>query len=71
LTIFNNALYYTKGSGGNGVNTVYFVDTTGTVCTDTMGVGLPAASASLPTSPLAYNPAVLQTKGLDPTICAF
>ena len=30
LTIFNNVLYYTKGSGGNGVNTVYFLDTTGT-----------------------------------------
>src|SRR5262249_20102611 len=30
LTIFNNVLYYTKGSGGNGVNTVYFVDPTGT-----------------------------------------
>ncbi len=66
MTIFNNVLYYTKGSGSNGVNTVYFVDTTGTVCTNAMGVGLPAASASLPTSPLAYNPAVLQTKGLDP-----
>jgi hypothetical protein len=25
LTIFNNVLYYTKGSGSNGVNTVYFL----------------------------------------------
>ena len=25
MTVFNNVLYYTKGSGGNGVNTVYFV----------------------------------------------
>ena len=66
LTIFDNVLYYTKGSGGNGINTLYFVDTTGTVCTDTMGVGLPAASASLPTAPLAFDPNVLQTKGLDP-----
>jgi hypothetical protein len=66
LTIFNNVIYYTKGSGSNGVNTVYFVDTTGTVCTDANGVGLPVASASLPTSPLAYNPAVVQTLGLDP-----
>jgi len=66
LTIFDNVLYYTKGSGGNGVNTVYFVDTTGNVCTNSMGVGLPSPGASLPTSPLAYNPAVLQTKGLDP-----
>ncbi|MGC1295480.1 MAG: hypothetical protein WA869_10590 [Alloacidobacterium sp.] len=32
LTIFNNVLYYTKGSGSNGVNTVYFLDTTGTAC---------------------------------------
>jgi hypothetical protein len=68
LTIFNNVLYYTKGSGGNGVNSVYFVDPTGTVCTNTMGVGLPAASATLPTSPLAYNPdsSVIQSVGLDP-----
>jgi hypothetical protein len=66
LTIFNNVLYYTKGSGSNGINTVYFVDTTGKVCTDSNGVGLPAAGATLPTSPLAYNPALLATKGLDP-----
>src|SRR5580692_9130541 len=32
LTIYNNVLYYTKGSGSNGVNTVYFLDTTGTAC---------------------------------------
>jgi hypothetical protein len=66
LTIFNNVLYYTKGSGGNGVNTVYFVDPTGMVCTDDNGVGLPDASASLPTEGLIYDPAVLQTTGLDP-----
>jgi hypothetical protein len=41
LTIFRNVLYYTKGSGSNGVNTVYFVDPTGTVCTNTNGVGFP------------------------------
>lgn len=66
MTIFNNVLYYTKGSGGNGVNTVYFVDTTGKVCTDANGVGLPDGSARLPTSGLAYDTAVLQTQGLDP-----
>jgi len=66
LTIFHDVLYLTKGSGGNGVNTVYFVDSTGTVCTDANGIGLPAPSATLPTTPLPYNPAVLQTKGLDP-----
>jgi len=66
MTIFNNVLYYTKGSGGNGVNTVYFVDPTLSVCNDSNGIGLPPSNASLPTAPLAYNPAVLQTLGLDP-----
>jgi hypothetical protein len=64
LTVFHNVVYYTKGSGGNGVNTVYFVDTTGKACPN--GVGLPAANAALPTSPLAYDPSVLQTQGLQP-----
>jgi hypothetical protein len=36
LTVFDNVLYYTKGSGGNGVNTVYFVDPTGKVCTESV-----------------------------------
>ena len=67
LTVFNNVLYTTKGSGSNGVNTVYFVDSTGTVCTDSNGVGLPASGAALPVSPLAYNPALIQTDGLVPT----
>ena len=66
LTIFNNVLYYTKGSGGNGVNTVYFVDTTGTACPS--GVGVPSASATLP-GPLAYNPATLATAGLPSNMC--
>ena len=64
LTVFNNVVYYTKGSGGNGVNTVYFVDTTGTACPS--GVGLPAPGAALPTSPIAYDPTALQTKGVYP-----
>ncbi len=69
ITVFNNVLYYTKGSGGNGVNTVYFVDTTGTVCTNTTGVGLPVAGAALPTSPLVLSstdPATIQANGLQP-----
>ena len=64
LTIFDDVLYYTKGSGGNGINTVYFVDTTGTACPN--GVGLPAPGAQLPTTPIAYDPTVLQTKGVTP-----
>lgn len=67
MTIFNNVLYYTKGSGSNGVNTVYFVDTTGTACPN--GIGLPAAGAKLPTTPLTYNPATLQTTGLPNNMC--
>jgi uncharacterized protein (TIGR03437 family) len=33
LTLFNNTLYTTKGSGGNGINTVYQVGTAGTLPT--------------------------------------
>jgi hypothetical protein len=66
LTIFNNVLYFTKGSGGNGVNTVYWVDPTGTTCNNSNGIGLPPAGASLPTEPLAYDPTLVQTQGLDP-----
>jgi len=64
LTIFNNVVYYTKGSGSNGVNTVYFIDTTGTACPN--GTGLPQPGAALPTSPIAYDPTLLQTKGVTP-----
>jgi hypothetical protein len=67
LTIHNNVLYYTKGSGGNGVNTVYFLDTTGKACPD--GVGLPAAGAQLPTSPLSYDPRRCRPPGCRAT-CA-
>jgi len=67
LAIYHNVLYYTKGSGGNGVNTVYFLDTTGKACPN--GVGLPTAGAQLPTSPLSYNPATLQTTGLPSNMC--
>ncbi len=67
ITIFNNVLYYSKGSGGNGVNTVYFVDTTGKACPK--GVGLPSSSATLPTTPLSYNPATFETDGLPSNMC--
>jgi hypothetical protein len=67
LAIYNNVLYYTKGSGGNGVNTVYFLDTTGKACPN--GVGLPAAGAQLPTTGLSYDLATLQTDGLPSNMC--
>jgi hypothetical protein len=66
-TISGNVLYYTKGSGGNGVDTVYFVDTTGQACPN--GTGLPAANAVLPTAPLAYDPATVATSGLPSNMC--
>ena len=65
LTIFDNVLYSTKGSGGNGVNTVYFIDTTGKAC-PTGGVGIPEPSASLPAAGINYDPALLQSEGVTP-----
>ena len=67
ITIFHNVLYYSKGSGGNGVNTVYFVDTTGTACPN--GVGLPSDSAPLPIAGLAYDPSTVQSNGLPNNMC--
>jgi hypothetical protein len=71
LTAFNNVLYTTKGSGGNGINTVYFIDTSGfdssgrpLACPK--GVGIPSPSASLPTAPIVYDASVLQTNGVVP-----
>ena len=53
LTIHDNVLYFTKGSGSNGVNTVYFLDTTGAACPS--GVGIPAPNAALPSAALTYD----------------
>jgi len=60
IQVYNNVLYYTKGSGGNGVNTVYWVDpsTTGSPSECPTGVGLPSSSTVLPSTPFtAYDPA--------------
>ena len=67
ITVHDNVVYYTKGSGSNGVNTVYFVDTTGAACPS--GVGVPSPKAALPTAPLAYTAASLQTTGLPNNMC--
>jgi hypothetical protein len=71
LTVFNNVIYLTKGSGGNGINTVYFIDTSGfdangkpLACPN--GVGLPGANAALPTTPIFYDATKLQTLGVVP-----
>jgi hypothetical protein len=71
LTIFNDVIYLTKGSGSNGINTVYFIDTTGfdasgkpLACPN--GVGLPRPGARLPTAPIYYDATKLQTLGVTP-----
>jgi len=66
MTVFNNVLYYTKGSGSNGVNTVYYVNTSDTPCTG--GVGVPSAGATLPTTPLSYS-LPLPSAGLPNNLC--
>jgi len=64
LTQYDGVLYFTKGSGSNGVNTVYFLDTSGQACPN--GSGVPAPGASLPTAPLSgFNPAT----GLPTNMC--
>jgi uncharacterized protein (TIGR03437 family) len=59
LTIFNNTLYMTKGSGGNGIDTVYQVGSTGSLPTL-------ANAASAPITILPGLPTVL-AKNLDAT----
>jgi uncharacterized protein (TIGR03437 family) len=52
LTIFNNTLYVTKGSGSNGIDTVYQVGTAGTLPT-------PATAAAAPITILSGFPTAL------------
>jgi uncharacterized protein (TIGR03437 family) len=59
LTIFNNTLYVTKGSGGNGINTVYQVGAAGSLPTL-------ANAATAPITILPGFPTVL-AKSLDAT----
>jgi PEP-CTERM motif-containing protein len=56
-TLFNNTLYVTKGSGGNGVNTVYQVGTAGQLPTAaTASSTLITPLAGFPTSGTATHP---------------
>jgi hypothetical protein len=72
LRIFDNVIYLTKGSGGNGINTVYFIDTSGPAGSNgnpaacPAGTGLPVAGAKLPTTPIIYSASNLATKGVYP-----
>jgi hypothetical protein len=63
LTVFNNTLYFTKGSGSNGVNTVYQAGTPGT---------LPTGSASeLATVPVSILPGFPSTAASTTTAFPF
>jgi hypothetical protein len=71
LTVFNDVIYLTKGSGSNGINTVYFIDTTGNAANGNpkacpAGTGVPAPAATLPTTPISFNAATVQTVGITP-----
>jgi hypothetical protein len=59
LTIFNNTLFVTKGSGGNGINTVYQVGDTGV-----LPAGTTAQLAALPITILPGFPTSLAS-GVD------
>jgi hypothetical protein len=54
LTVSDGVVYMTKGSGGNGIDTVYFLDTGGSACP--AGVGLPSSGSSLPSASSWVSP---------------
>jgi hypothetical protein len=64
LAVYNGVVYFTKGSGSNGVDTVYFADPNGS-STNANGVGLPSTSAALP-SALTWTPPTYSTS--DPAL---
>jgi hypothetical protein len=49
IAVYDGVVYFSKGSGGNGVDTVYFADPNGTA-TAADGVGLPSNSETLPSA---------------------
>ena len=63
LTVFNNTLYVTKGSGSNGINTVYQAGTAGTLPT--------GSAADLATVPLTILPGFPSTTASTTTAFPF
>jgi hypothetical protein len=63
ITIFNNTLYVSKGSGGNGINTVYQVGSIGTLPT--------GSAADLATAPLTILPGFPNTPASTGTAFPF
>jgi hypothetical protein len=49
VAVYDGVVYFTKGSGSNGVDTVYFADPNGTASAAN-GVGLPATKQTLPSA---------------------
>src|SRR5208283_677728 len=63
MTIFHNTLYITKGSGGNGINTVYQMGSTGTLPTGT--------AADLANAPITILPGFPNTTASTSTTFPF
>jgi hypothetical protein len=59
LTIFDHTLYVTKGSGGNGINTVYQVGNPGVLPTPSNAPGTPPRLANVPITILPGFPTTL------------
>jgi hypothetical protein len=59
LTIFNNTMYVTKGSGGNGINTVYQVGSAGLLPTPSDAPGNPPSLQKVPITILPGFPTSL------------
>ena len=67
LTIFDNTVYVTKGSGGNGVNTVYQVGPSGTLPTTSNAPGTPPATLNFSITPLPGFPQIAPTADTSTT----
>jgi hypothetical protein len=64
LTVFHNTLYVTKGSGGNGINTVYQVGNAGVLPTPSNAPGTPPSLKNVPITILPGFPTSLAS-GVD------
>ena len=71
LTIFDNTLYVTKGSGGNGINTVYQVGNAGVLPTGTTAELAALPITILPGFPTSLASGVDQTGATEPVAYPF